>query len=235
MQEGELELWKHSREGDREAREELILSHLPLVKFWAGHIARIAKWANRDDLVQDGIRGLMEAVDRFDPYAGSAFKAYARQFIRGAIFRNPELSRDLGRHQLDRHRNVKDAHDHLMRTLERAPTLDEIAGECGLTTKQVLNALDAMAIAFANELPEPEAPGASQAQSDARQYETVLINEALSRLTTKEALIVTGYYWAGESDAELAKDIGSTQAAVSRLRQRAIIKLRTLLDAVEGK
>jgi len=234
MNKRELELWKRYRLGDDAAREQLILSYIKIVRFWVAQISKMTSWANPDDLLQEGIRGLMEAVDGFDPMAGYEFKTYARKFIRGAIFRNPELSRDLCRHQRERLRKVRTIHDSLMKKLGRAPTTDEIAEASGFTSKQIMNALDAVAISFANELPDPEEQVTPRMASAARQYETVLVQEAISRLSDREAHILTGHYWVGKSDVEIAKELVLTQAAVSKLRQRAIIKLRAILEPSVG-
>jgi RNA polymerase sigma factor (sigma-70 family) len=227
MTDDELELWQRLQRGDAEAREELLLLHLGLVMFWAAQIAPVVKWANRDDLIQEGIIGLVQAVDKFDLSQGREFRSYARNYIRGAMLRNPETSRNVRRHAGDRGRKARAAHDDLLRKWGRTPTLEEIAEQCGLTVKQVLEALDATAISFAGAMPDPEA--LSSAALPATQVEKVLVREALSHLSERDALILARSVWGGESDPEIASSLHMKPATVSKARKRAIIKLRALL------
>jgi RNA polymerase sigma factor (sigma-70 family) len=229
MDEGEFEIWKRCRRGDEKAREQLILSNLRLVDYWVKQISRSVGWVNREDLMQEGVRGLIEAVDRFDVNRGRSFEAYARESIRGAIFRNSEFSRDLPRCQGELNRKVRAVHDGLMQKLERPPTMDEIAKESGLTVKQVMNAIDAVAIAFAGEFPETDLPSKTPGDSVQRRDRSILIREAMSRLGKREALILTEYYWDDQSNVEIANKLGLKEDSVRKIRQRAIIKLRRLL------
>lgn len=235
MDEGEFEMWSRCRLGDEKAREELILSYLRLVDYWVKQISRNAGWANREDLMQEGVRGLIEAVDRFDVDKGRSFEAYARESIRGAIFRNSEFSRDLPRYQGDLNRKVRAVHDGLMQELERPPTIDEIAKESGLTVKQIMNAIDAMAIAFAGEFPDADSPTRIEGESVQRRDRAILIREAMSRLGEREALILTEYYWYDQSNLEIANRLGLKEDTVRKIRQRAIIKLRRLLEGKRRK
>src|SRR6185295_9432098 len=95
MTEDKRALWDRYRQRDETARKELIVSYLPLVKLLAKRIAGSASWANWEDLVQDGVIGLIKAIERFDPGKGTPFRAFATHYIRGAIFDNFELTRDM--------------------------------------------------------------------------------------------------------------------------------------------
>ncbi len=77
---------RYKEEGDEEAREQLIVSHVNLVRYIA------AKFKNRgeplDDLIQVGTIGLIKAIDRFDPSRGLEFTTYATPTIMGEIKRH---------------------------------------------------------------------------------------------------------------------------------------------------
>ena len=77
---------RYKRKGDEEAREQLIVNHLNLVRFLA------AKFNNRgeplEDLVQVGTIGLIKAIDRFEPERGLEFTTYATPTILGEIKRH---------------------------------------------------------------------------------------------------------------------------------------------------
>ena len=157
MTEGELSLWHRYAQSDESARKELILSYLYLVKNCANRISRIASWANREDLIQDGVIGLIKAIERFDPTRGVAFPHYANQYVRGAILDSSELTRDLARHQEEICRNVRLADAELTNALQRKPTVEELARKTGYRVDQINNAVDAMGVAFAAEPCDPEA------------------------------------------------------------------------------
>ncbi|MCX7829367.1 MAG: sigma-70 family RNA polymerase sigma factor, partial [Thermanaerothrix sp.] len=77
-----MDLWERVRSGDDEAREEAILSMRPMV-FWLAK--RIGSPGALQDLVQEGMVGLIEAVDNFDPLRGLKFSTYAYYRIRGRM------------------------------------------------------------------------------------------------------------------------------------------------------
>ncbi|EHM09629.1 RNA polymerase sigma factor, sigma-70 family [Thermanaerovibrio velox DSM 12556] len=78
----ERDLWERVRSGDEDAREEAILSMRPMV-FWLAK--RIGAPGVLQDLVQEGMVGLIEAVDNFDPSRGLKFSTYAYYRIRGRM------------------------------------------------------------------------------------------------------------------------------------------------------
>ena len=228
MKEDELNLWKRCRQGDEAACEELVLSYLYLVKFWVRIISRVATWANREDLMQEGTIGLIKAVSKFDPGLGYKFTTHARYYIREAIFKSPELTRNVTRRPGEDYRKIKRLHDELMQKLERRPTVEEIAEEAGLTVEQVENALDAMSLAFPGEF--TYAHESAQVDTDVikRQDSIILIQDALSGLSEKERAILTRYYWGEQTSLEIAKQLGLTEASVNKIRQRALIRLKSI-------
>src|SRR5438309_1979254 len=117
----ELSLWERYARGDEAARKELLLSYLPLVEVLAKRIAR-STGANWEDLRQDGAIGLIKAISRFDLGQGVPFRAFAKHYIRGAIFDSSELTRDLARRQEEILRKFKQTEDELIQTLQRNPT-----------------------------------------------------------------------------------------------------------------
>ncbi len=74
-----------SRIASRE-REAMILEHVPLIKYIVNRIAaRLPSHVDREDLLQAGIIGLMDAIEKFEPQRGIKFKTYAELRIRGAV------------------------------------------------------------------------------------------------------------------------------------------------------
>jgi RNA polymerase sigma factor (sigma-70 family) len=229
MTEDLISLWEGVAHGDEAAREQLLLKYFPLVELLAKRIARIAEWANVEDLVQDGFIGLMQAVSHFDHNRGTAFESFAKLYIRGAIFDSSDLTRDLARRQQEISSKVRRAEAELTKTLGRQPTIEEVAEQTNLKVEQIQNALDALGVAFARELPDDEEAVVAPPAPAAPPETAILAAEALSRLSERAALIVIYYYLEGQSAQEIADRLGLTTDNVTKIRQRAIRKLRKLL------
>ena len=230
MNADELSLWTRCRQGEETARKELILLYLPLAMFWAKRISMIAGWANPEDLKQEGVIGLIKAIDRFDPSRGVEFKAFARSVIRGAICDSSEFTRDLARWQKENYRKIRRAEDELTKALQRIPTIEEVAEKTELTIQQILNAIDAVGVASAEELPDHEGAPASGKIETPQPERTIMLPQALSQLSAREQEIIRLYYWEDRSPEEIAQRLGLKVSNIIKIRQRAIKKLGKLLD-----
>jgi DNA-directed RNA polymerase specialized sigma subunit len=127
------------------------------------------------------------------------------------------------------HREIRRAESRLTKRLQRNPTLEEVAQETGLTPGQIRNALDAMGLAFAEELPDAEDPPASPADEAANRERAVIIEEAISRLPERQQEVIALYYWDGLTDKEIAARLRLSVSNATKTRQRAIEKLREQL------
>lgn len=231
MTKDELTLWGRYET----ARRELILFYLPLAIFWARRISRVAGWANWEDLRQDGVIGLMNAITRFDSSQGVPFKPFAKRYIRGAIFDSPELTRNLARRQEEVYRKMRQAEAELTKALQRNPTIEEVAEKTGLTTEQIQNSIDAMGVAFAGELPVADDSPASGAVEVPQPEKTILVEEALSRLSGTEQEIVRLYYLEDQSHEKIAEKLEIIPIEVTRIRRQAIGKVAKICQRAINK
>lgn len=226
----ELKLWQRYRHGDEAARRELILNYLPLAELLAKRIARIAG-INWEDLRQEGSIGLMKAMPRFDPGRGVPFKVFAKPYICGAIYDSSEITRDMTRRQDEIYRKIRRTEEELTKTLQRNPTDEEVAEKTGLTVEQIQKAVDARSLAFATSLSFPDAEDLPLRMIEVPQPErAVLLMEALAHLTHREREIIRLYYWEDQSHEEIARELGLSVSNVTKIRQRALIKMRKRLD-----
>ncbi len=134
---------RFKEEGDMDAREKLVMSHLNLVRFIAN------KFKNRgepiDDRIQVGYLGLLKAIDRVDPSRGREFTTFATPTIMGEIkrhFRDKGWSVRVPRRLQDLSAKVNQATDTLTSQLQRSPTIAEIADYLDATVDEVLAAME---------------------------------------------------------------------------------------------
>jgi RNA polymerase primary sigma factor len=140
----EVELARRIERGDRSAKDRMINSNLRLVvsvaKRYQGHDLPLL------DLIQEGIIGLIRAVEKFDWRRGYKFSTYATWWIRQAVQRgvvNKSRTIRVPVHIADQERRIARAEDRLAIVLGRLPTDEEIGSEIGLEEAQVRRAREA--------------------------------------------------------------------------------------------
>src|SRR6187455_1083864 len=136
-------LWQDYRAtGDQAARDRLILTYAPLVKFVAGRLgASLPSHVDDQDLVSYGLLGLISAIERYDPDREIKFETYAIVRIKGAIIDELRSLDWVPRSVRSRAREIERANSKLEHELQRAPTDDEMAAELGITTDELENSL----------------------------------------------------------------------------------------------
>ncbi|MFC2671202.1 sigma-70 family RNA polymerase sigma factor, partial [Lancefieldella parvula] len=128
---------------DSEVRDQLIVSHLNLVRFLA------SKFKNRgeplDDLIQVGTIGLIKAIDRFEPDRGLEFTTYATPTIMGEIkrhFRDKGWSVRVPRRLQELSSKINQVTDDLTKELQRSPSIEEIAQRLDTNVEEILEAME---------------------------------------------------------------------------------------------
>ncbi len=233
------------RTRDPARREQLILLHMNLVRFLA------RKYSGRgeplDDLIQVGTIGLINAIDRFDPTRGIRFATYATPTIVGEIkrhFRDRGWAVKVPRRLQETNLAATRAADALTQSLERSPTIKEIAAAVGVSEEETLEALELASvyepISLEAELEQDQEEshavlgdyvGHVDKEIEALELHSRL-QDALSRLSPRERGIIEMRFLAGLPQVEVAKRLNISQMHVSRLQQRALAKLRALVKEI---
>ncbi len=233
---------RYKEEGDEEAREQLIVSHINLVRYIA------AKFKNRgeplDDLIQVGTIGLIKAIDRFDPSRGLEFTTYATPTIMGEIkrhFRDKGWTIRVPRRLQELSAKVNSATDELTARLQRSPSIEEVAEYLGTTADEVLEAMESSSAYSSVPL---EAQGGNEdddAPSVIDRYASVdgdleasddriVLEEVIGEFPEADQQAIRMRFIDGMTQVEIAKRLGISQVQVSRMLRRALRRIQDKID-----
>ena len=241
----ELRLVKAARAGDRRAREELVEAFLPLI---AG-VARVYRGSaaiSRVELMQEGVVGLLRALERYDASLGVPFWGYAAWWVRHAMqqliaeLTRPMVLSDRALRQLSQ---LKRAHGEYLAEHGREPSGNELADRTGLSHAQVGEMLALEGVpqsmeepvqgaegdlgAFGELLSDPLADDAYEQLLDHAEIEQV--RALLGSLTDRERMILRARYGLDgpeESLRDIGERTGVSRERVRQIEQRALGKLR---------
>lgn len=233
---------RFKEEGDMDAREKLVMSHLNLVRFIAN------KFKNRgepiDDLIQVGYLGLLKAIDRFDPSRGLEFTTFATPTIMGEIkrhFRDKGWSVRVPRRLQELSAKVNQATDTLTSQQQRSPTIAEIADYLDATVDEVLEAMESSSAYSSVSLEAPSGADDDDTPSVIDRYATedsdlaftddrIIIEEALASFSPRERDVIEMRFLKGMTQIEIAEKLGISQVQVSRLLRRTLKKIQDKID-----
>lgn len=228
--------------GDPEVRDQLIVSHLNLVRFLA------SKFKNRgeplDDLIQVGTIGLIKAIDRFDPSRGLEFTTYATPTILGEIkrhFRDKGWSVRVPRRLQELSAKVNQANDELTNELSRSPSVEEIAKRVGASVDDVLEAMESSSAYSSVPLEgggssdDDDAPSvidhyATEDENLAASDDRIVLEDAIRDFSPREKDVICMRFFEGMTQVEIAERLGISQVQVSRLLRRTLRRVQDKID-----
>lgn len=228
-------LLKRVRAGDNGARDELINGNLRLVLSVVQRFS--GRGENPDDLFQVGCIGLIKSIDNFDITQNVRFSTYAVPMIIGEIRR---YLRDNNAIRVSR--SIKDTayramqvKERLMNRDQREPTVTEIAQEMGMPREDVIIALESVVDPVSLYDPVYSDGGdtiyvldqVGDNNDDRNWLDEIALKEAIKGLSAREKNILTLRFMRGKTQMEVSKEIGISQAQVSRLEKCAIDKIKS--------
>jgi RNA polymerase sigma-B factor len=214
-------------------RERLIEAHLPLVRSVARRY--LGRGETLEDLIQVGSIGLIKSSTRFDPQRGVAFATFATPAVEGEIRRHLaertsplRLPRRLQRMSAQ----VRRHSDELTARLGRPPTPQELADELSADESEIASLLDVERVRKSTSLtPGGEGPEAADPHSLFDNDERLLVAGTVQCLDERERRIVFMRFHADMTESEIGREVGLSQAHVSRLLAAALSKLRAEMAA----
>ena len=228
------ELLRRMHEGDITARDELISGNLRLV------LSVVQRFANRgenpDDLFQVGCIGLIKAIDNFDITQQVRFSTYAVPMIIGEIRRylRDNNSVRVSRSMRDTAYHAMQVKEQLIAELGRDPTVEEIAKRMGRKKEDVVLALEAIVEPVSLYEPVYSDGGdtiyvmdqVGDKVTDENWIEEIQLKQSIRALPDREKRILYLRFLLGKTQMEVAREIGISQAQVSRLEKSAIRRIK---------
>lgn len=224
--------------GSKAARDKLIQGNLRLVLSVIQHFT--GRGEDMEDLFQVGVVGLIKAINHFDLSKEVRFSTYCVPMISGELrrylrdFNQVKVSRSLR----DLAYKAMQAKERLTGTLQREPTIEQIATEIGAKREDVVIALES--ITDPVSLYEPVYSDSGDTLyvmdqiSDRDSMENWLgelsIRDAMQELGQREKNILYLRFFRGKTQMEVAGEIGISQAQVSRLEKGALLKIKAAVQ-----
>ena len=242
---------KPSKHIDPAEKDKLILEYASVIKYIAQRIAiRLPPHISVDDLINAGVIGLIDAIEKFDPTRDNTFKTYAEFRVRGAMLDElrgldwvPRSVRQK-EHALDR------AYEELERRLGRSANDEEVAAHLGIEINDLYSWLgqvrgvsllsletlgvrstDGEAINLLDILPSEDTNGPVQALLANRVK--AIIARAIEDLPYQEKVVTSLYYYEELTMKEIGKVLEITESRVSQIHTKAIFHLRTKLKILQ--
>ena len=232
-------LFERIKQGDKAARELYIKGNLRLV------LSVIKRFGssneNADDLFQIGCIGLMKAIDNFDSTLNVKFSTYAVPMIIGEIRRylRDNNSIRVSRSLRDTAYKAIYAREGYLKKNLKEPTINEIAEEIGIAKEDIVYAMDAIQTPMSLYDPVYTEGGdtlyvmdqiSDKKNREENWVEDLSLREAMRRLGNRERDIIQMRFYEGKTQMEVAREIGISQAQVSRLEKNALKSMKNYLS-----
>ena len=226
-------------------RENLILNYYPLVRTIACRMARrLPPSVDVDELINVGVLGLIDAIDRFEPERGVPFKSYAEIRIQGAMFDSLRSDDWVPRSVRRKHNRIENARNSLTNQLGRTPDRHEVADQLGTTLSEYeamvkdarITRLISLDVATTEDGHTPLVESIPRSEES---IEHVLcmkeikgeVAHAVTCLPEKERIAVTLYYMEGMTLRQIGAVLGVTESRACQLRGQGINRLKYRLRA----
>jgi len=227
------------------SREEIVHKYLHLVKYVAGRISvNLPPNVELNDLINDGILGLIDAIEKYDDGRGVKFETYAITRINGAILDALRSLDWVPRAVRQRARELERAYQELEAAHGRVPTEEEVAAKMGISRKELDGLMQRVRgtavlsleeflpnekgyeIPLVDTLKDPEHDVTSAVEQ--REIKASLVR-AVEDLPPQERTVISLYYFEGLTLKEIKSALNVSESRVSQIHAQAVIHLRQKL------
>jgi RNA polymerase sigma factor FliA len=232
------------------SREEIVHKYLHLVKYVAGRISvNLPPNVELNDLINDGILGLIDAIEKYDDARGVKFETYAITRINGAILDALRSLDWVPRAVRQRARELERAYQELEAELGRVPNEEEVAQKMGVTHKElgtimqrvrgtsVLSLEEFLPNEKGYEIPLVDTLKDSDndvtLEVESREIKASLV-KAVEELPNQERIVISLYYFEGKTLKEIKGELNVSESRVSQIHAQAVIHLRQKLRELKS-
>ncbi len=227
-------------------KQEITLRYVYLLRIIVRQMKNVyVSFTDADDMINEGVLILMDAIDNFDPTKNVKFETYVSFRIRGAIIDIARKQDWVPRSVRKSIRDIDDAIGKLYNELHRYPTDEEIANRLGITVEKYLKLLSdgslcnilSLNTLLTESLQEPmlkpvgnsklaPAPELSLQNKELK----ALLAEAINDLKPNEKTVISLYYIEEISIKEIAYVLELSESRISQIHSKALLKLRHMLS-----
>lgn len=229
----------YQQSGDIALRNEIVLNNMGLVRSCVMSMRNMyIKHGDTDDVVNEGVIALMDAIESFDPAKGAKFETYASLKIRGAIIDFLRRQDWIPRNVRKFARTLDKVNSMLYNLNGRVPTTAELAEHLGIDEDKLLKqmaecsctiTLSFEELLYEDNIDEP----AVDVPSDSgllREEMSREIASAIDELKDKERQVVTLYYYKNMKYSDIAKALGVSESRVCQIHTKAVLLLKAKLE-----
>ncbi len=232
----------------RARRDKLIIEHLPLVKYVVGKIMIcLPSHVDKEDLIESGILGLIEAAEKFDVKKRVKFKTYAFHRIRGSILDYLRLQDWVPRSVREKENLIKEAYSLLEQKLGRIPLVEEVAEALGIGCSELDKMLAEINLCSLLHLEDINYGSGEDSGSKVNvilkdrqacepsdilelREEQKILERTITELQPKERKVITLYYYEDMLLREIAEVMNLSESRVSQLHHRALVSIRAKVN-----
>lgn len=226
-------------------KNELVKAHMPLVRLVVERMrAQVPGFVTKDDMTSAAMMGLMDAAGRFDASRGIMFKTFAERRIRGAIYDEIRKMDWFSRSLREKQGRIGKTISAMEHRLGRSPEEAEVAAELSMSLddyRHMLNQVCHLGCVSLNETLDERDDGrcfidmltddSPTVQQQMEQSEIAVdLAAQLEKLSEKERLVVSLYYYEELTQKEIAEVLDLTEGRISQLHSQALVKLKVKLS-----
>lgn len=236
----QVQLYQQNK--DIALRNEIVLKNMGLVRAVAMSMRNMyAKYGEVDDVVNEGVIALMDAIETYTPDKGAKFETYASLKIRGAVIDYIRRQDWVPRNVRKFTRALDKANGLLYNQYGRAPTTAELASYMSLDEDKLLKMMSecsgSITLSFEELLYEDNIDDSSTPTTDEssdagllRDEMRKVIADAIEELGEREKQVVTLYYYKNLKYSDIAKALGVTEGRVCQIHTKAVLLLKAKLS-----
>ena len=246
------QLWMCYRENhDAKSQENLVKQYMHLVDKMASRLSVTIpqRVISKEDLIGLGYIGLLEAIKKFDYTKGYQFETFGLWRIKGAMIDGVRQMDWVPRGLRDKAKKLNTGFRELEQLLMRSPSEEELSRHLDIPLEEVDLAMATLSLTTLISLNEPvnanEGEGKQQSRLDQIPDETMpsqeqkmqmtefsnMLATSIDKLSEKERLVVSLFYYEGLNQVEIAEVMGLTKGRISQIHSRAVVRLRKNFEA----